>query len=92
MSISGFCTKVVGCNHYDFPSLKTYSPIEFKREPFNPYDENAIAVYYGDYIIGYLNKYLAQELAPKMDAGVFYDGYIDGLGDLYTIPIYVKEY
>lgn len=92
MANPGFYTKVVGCNHYDYPTLRSYESVQLKREPFNNYDENAVAVYYKEYKIGYLNRYLAEDIAPKMDAGIFYDGYIDGLGDLYTIPIYVKEY
>ncbi|MEN6522336.1 MAG: HIRAN domain-containing protein [Anaerolineaceae bacterium] len=39
-----------------------------KREPANPYDHNAIAVYSYDDQIGYLSENVAEELAPLMDA------------------------
>lgn len=39
------------------------------REPQNPYDPNAIAVYYGSAGIGYIKAELARELAPLIDSG-----------------------
>ena len=40
------------------------------REPDNPHDKNAIAVKaWGKYPLGYIPKYLAESLAPLLDAG-----------------------
>ena len=40
------------------------------REPENPHDANAIAVKaWGKYPLGYVPKYLAESLAPLLDAG-----------------------
>lgn len=44
--------------------------LDLRREPDNPYDENAIRIYDGDYSdddIGYLSRELAAEIAPIMD-------------------------
>lgn len=42
------------------------------REPDNPYDPNAIAVYHMAHRVGYLPRTLAAELAPQMDQGIIY--------------------
>ncbi len=43
------------------------------REPENKYDKNAIHIYIegknGRKSCGYINRFLAKELAPQMDAG-----------------------
>ena len=40
------------------------------REPDNPFDKNAIAVKaWGKHELGYVPKYLAETLAPLLDAG-----------------------
>ena len=40
------------------------------REPDNPHDANAIAVKaWGKHMLGYIPRYLAQSLAPLLDAG-----------------------
>jgi len=40
------------------------------REPNNPFDKNAIAVKArGKYMLGYVPRYLAESLAPLLDAG-----------------------
>jgi hypothetical protein len=46
------------------------SPLKPVREPTNPADPNAIAIYYGDKKLGFVPRGLAAELAPLMDAGV----------------------
>ncbi|MDP2181187.1 MAG: single-stranded-DNA-specific exonuclease RecJ [Actinomycetota bacterium] len=54
--------------------LSPGSPLRLVRQPENPHDANAIAVYdpHGDHI-GYLNRRLAAVLAAVIDAGVGYD-------------------
>ena len=45
--------------------------LDLRREPDNPYDENAIRIYDGTYSdddIGYLSRDLAAEIAPIMDS------------------------
>ena len=40
------------------------------REPDNPFDKNAIAVKArGKYMLGYIPRYVAESLAPLLDAG-----------------------
>lgn len=51
------------------------TPLLLKREPQNPYDANAIAVYacfdHEEQKIGYIPKVMAQAIAERMDAGEF---------------------
>ncbi|MBN2248250.1 MAG: single-stranded-DNA-specific exonuclease RecJ [Coriobacteriia bacterium] len=49
-------------------------PLRLERQPDNGYDPNACALFepFGDQV-GYLNRKLAAELAPVLDAGVEYD-------------------
>lgn len=45
-------------------------PLELRRDPDNPHDPNAIAVHAGDgEQAGWVPRELAEELAPKLDAG-----------------------
>ena len=39
------------------------------REQNNPYDQNAIRVQLGEYLLGYVPRADAKELAPMMDTG-----------------------
>jgi hypothetical protein len=39
------------------------------REPNNPHDPNAIRVEVGEYLLGYVPRVDARELAPLMDSG-----------------------
>ena len=43
------------------------------REPKNPYDPNAIGVWFLNDRLGYLQKDVAMKLAPLMDAGRTFD-------------------
>jgi single-stranded-DNA-specific exonuclease len=49
-------------------------PLRLERQPANPYDANACALFdpFGDQV-GFLNRRLAGVLAPVLDAGVEYD-------------------
>ncbi len=57
-----------------------------RREPDNPYDPNAIAIYVikhngTERSIGYINRGLAQQLSPHIDAGkdlIIHDYFLTG--------------
>ena len=61
--------------------LKSNQPICLKRDPFNEYDKYAIRVFtlYNnqDIQIGWIPKPTAKILAPEMDSGVKWNGYIE---------------
>jgi hypothetical protein len=75
-----FChSKIAGISfrpNIPWDQLKEGMVICLAREPDNPHDNNAIAyrLIFGGKIhhLGYINKDLAKELAPKMDAGERY--------------------
>lgn len=75
-----FYTKVVGVTFENrqkyIQNLQIGDKIELVREPDNEYDSLAIGIFCGNYKIGYLKKELAKYLAPNIDKGVFYEGYI----------------
>ncbi|MHB1324175.1 MAG: single-stranded-DNA-specific exonuclease RecJ [Coriobacteriia bacterium] len=50
------------------------TPLRVERQPRNEYDANACALFdpFGDHV-GFLNRRLAEALAPVIDAGVEYD-------------------
>ncbi len=54
--------------------LASGSPLRLERQPENPYDANAIALFdpHGEQV-GFFNRRLAAALAPAIDAGVAYD-------------------
>ena len=68
---------------------------QLKREPDNPYDNNAVAVFICDKKIGYLNRQLALFLAPKIDSGITFHTHIlkiKGGGDLnYGVDIKITK-
>ena len=78
-----FFTKVVGVTFEGrqdvIGGLVAGSPLELRREPDNPYDANAVAVYFGALRIGFLRKEIARRLAPKFDAGERYRAEIGSL-------------
>lgn len=49
---------------------KSGTMLQLKREPNNPADKNAIAIFWGAYKLGWVPRGLAAEVAPIMDAGV----------------------
>ncbi len=59
--------------------LKAGAPLELRRQADNPYDSNAIAVYYGQLQLGFFNKRLAAHIAPLMDAGARYGARVASL-------------
>ena len=70
---SSFLTKVVGVTFTNaqniIPKLKPDMELKLVRQPDNPYDFNAIAVFFANHHLGYLPKALAQKLAPLIDYG-----------------------
>ena len=74
---SRFHTKVVGVTFNDrqrfIPGLRAGEELQLRRERWNQYDCNAIAVYDGrGNQLGYISKELARDLAPRMDSGAQY--------------------
>lgn len=71
-----FPTKVVGISfgqRQDLAAaLEPGAPLDLRREPENPADSNAIAVYYGNLQLGFLRRQIAAHLAPLIDAGAVY--------------------
>lgn len=75
-----FYTKVVGVTYEDRQKLireiTVGESVELRREPHNPYDRNAIAVYFQKQMIGYLKAPLARNLAPALDQGSKYEAVV----------------
>jgi len=73
-----FHTKLAGVtfdNRQDvLGGLAAGTPLRLERQPDNPHDKNACAVFdpHGAQV-GFLNRRLASALAPALDAGVEYD-------------------
>jgi single-stranded-DNA-specific exonuclease len=75
-----FHSKVVGVTHQNSDGSYRQAilrgswegrPLILKREPDNPYDSSAIAVFTEDLEqLGYIGAHLAESLAPQMDRGV----------------------
>jgi len=65
-------TKVAGISRHQKALENVFRSTFFIlcREPDNPHDTNAIAVKaWGKYPLGYIPKYLAENIAPLLDAG-----------------------
>ena len=72
-----FHSKVVGVTFNGrqrfIPGLRMGDELQMKRERWNQYDNNAIAVYDGrGNQLGYISKELASDMAPKIDGGIQY--------------------
>jgi single-stranded-DNA-specific exonuclease len=52
--------------------LQSEAELELKRDPLNPHDANAIAVYYGNLQLGFIKRGVAAHIAPSIDTGVRY--------------------
>ncbi|MFN2449148.1 MAG: helicase-related protein [Candidatus Baltobacteraceae bacterium] len=76
-----FVTKVMGVSFEGrqnmVAGLRPRHELELRRQPENPIDANAIALWYGAFQIGFLRKQIAKHLAPVMDAGVSYRALIE---------------
>lgn len=62
---------------YKYSSMKTKN-IEFVNEPENPYDENAIAVYFREYKVGYIRKEETESVRALLELGSKYYARING--------------
>jgi hypothetical protein len=51
-------------------TMKPEEELQLVREKNNPFDPNAIQVFYKDTMLGYIAKELARDLAPSIDAGI----------------------
>lgn len=71
-----FPTKVVGISfdkrQATAAALEPGVDLDLRREPENPADAHAIAVYYGNLQIGFLRRQIAAHLAPLLDKGILY--------------------
>jgi single-stranded-DNA-specific exonuclease len=78
-----FHTKIVGVSFEGrqdiIAGLHAGAPVQLLRQPENPHDANAIAVHYGDLQIGFFNKRLAAQIAPRMDGGARYSAHVASL-------------
>jgi single-stranded-DNA-specific exonuclease len=68
-----FYTKVMGVSFEGrqdvIAGLSAGARVRLTRDPDNPYDPNAIGVFFGELQIGFLRKEIARRLAAKLDAG-----------------------
>ena len=95
-----YYTKVVGVTFNGIqsilPQLNWGMPVQFIREPNNPFDHNAIGIWCNGKKIGNLSADEATSIAPQMDRGVPYDGEISqitgGKGKTYGCEISVNVY
>lgn len=56
--------------------LQVNEEVKLIREPQNPYDKNAVAVFAGTNQRGYLSREKAEKIALSMDAGTKYKCYV----------------
>jgi single-stranded-DNA-specific exonuclease len=80
---SSFHTKIAGVSFEGrqdvIAGLRSGAPLRLIRQSDNPHDANAIAVFYGDLQLGFLNRNMASHLAPPIDAGARYRATIASL-------------
>jgi single-stranded-DNA-specific exonuclease len=73
---SGFNTKVVGVSFEGrqdvVAALRPGDALELRRDPENPYDTNAIGVWFGTLQLGFVKREIAAKIAPNADAGERY--------------------
>lgn len=94
-----FYTKVVGVTFENrqeiIGNLNEGDAILLVREPENIYDSRAIGVYVNKIKIGFLNKQLAKNLAPTIDGGLEYEGFVTqitgGFDKNLGVNIYLKQ-
>ena len=94
-----FHTKIVGVT---FEGRQGYikecyegQSLDLVRDKLNPYDSNAIAVYAGNYQVGFISKELASKLAPQIDMGKEFSckvSSVTGGGDFpYGLNVQISE-
>ena len=77
---TGFNTKVVGVSFEGrqdvVAGLAPGAVLELRRHADNPYDPNAIGVWYGALQLGFLKRPIAARIAPNVDAGERYGAHV----------------
>ncbi|MEA2784368.1 MAG: single-stranded-DNA-specific exonuclease [Candidatus Eremiobacteraeota bacterium] len=77
---TGFNTKVVGVSfegRQDVAGgLVAGAALELRRHADNPFDANAIGVWYGALQLGFLKRPIAARIAPNVDAGERYAAHV----------------
>lgn len=56
--------------------LQVDMKLDLRRDYKNQYDKNAIGVYIENTLVGWIPKYLAEKLAPEIDAGILWNAII----------------
>ncbi|HEV3087266.1 MAG TPA: DEAD/DEAH box helicase [Candidatus Elarobacter sp.] len=97
---TGFNTKVVGVSFEGrqdvVAALRPGDALELRRDPENPYDLNAIGVWFGTLQLGFIKREIAARIAPNVDGGERYTAEVTavtgGVGDRsFGINIYVTR-
>ncbi len=95
-----FYTKVAGVTFEGrqewLPSVRTGQPLHLVRQPSNPYDPHAIAIFTTEgQQLGFLSARIAGRLAPSIDAGMRYTAtasQLTGGGDRsYGLNIFIQR-
>ena len=73
---------IAGFGYWDgceaFESLKIGTKLELVREDDNPFDPYAVAIYYGEYKLGFIPRGNNHDISKYLDMG---------LGDIYEVRI-----
>ena len=73
---------IAGFGYWDgceaFESLKVGTVLELVREDDNPFDPYAVAIYYGEYKLGFIPRGNNHDISKYLDMG---------LGDIYEVRI-----
>ncbi|HTV75030.1 MAG TPA: DEAD/DEAH box helicase [Candidatus Acidoferrales bacterium] len=77
---SEFNTKLVGVSfegrQNTVAGLASGDPLTLVRQPENPKDANAIAVFFGALHVGFIRKEIARRVAPNIDGGDRYEAVV----------------
>ena len=73
---------IAGFGYWDgceaFEHLRIGTPLELVREADNPFDPYAVAIYYGDYKLGFIPRGSNHDISKYLDMG---------LNDIYDVRI-----
>ena len=74
--------RIAGFSYWDgaeaFEKLKIGTPLDLVREPDNRFDPYAVAIYYGEYKLGFIPRDMNHELSKYLEMGY---------GDIYETRI-----
>lgn len=71
-------------------AIKDGDALVLKREPKNTHDRNAVAIFHGDVMIGYIPRAFNKELAKALDEGFEFEAVVDdahAFGDTVTLTV-----